>query len=220
MNRRFLLFVVTFQLFSFTSFGQVNDAQLWLSISGQKRISKSFTAIINPEIRLGENIGELSRFSTDLGLDYKINKYFKAGVYYRFISNRSLDNTYEVRNRFYADLSAKVKPGNFIFSYRVRYQNQYQDGGGGVDWSTPQSYLRNKVTLKYDWAKRWSPSVSYELWTNLDDRINDNYRFGIAVSYEINKKLNLNTTYLYSKEINTNNPWTLYIAMVGLDYIF
>jgi hypothetical protein len=220
MRIRFPLFLVCFLVVGISTFGQVNDAQMWLSLSGQKRITRNITAVVNPEFRFGENIGELNRFSTDIGIDYKINKHFKGGLYYRFISNRLLDNTYEIRNRFYVDLSAKIKPGKFILNYRARYQNQYQDGGGGVDWSLPKSYLRNKISVKYDMSKRWSPSVSYELWTNINDKINDNYRIGVSLDYELDKRTNINASYLYNKEINLNNPWTLYVAMIGLDYTF
>ncbi len=220
MKIKSLIFLVCFLIVGVTAFGQVNDAQMWLSVSGQNRFTKNLTAVINPEFRIGENIGELNRFSTDIGLDYKINKHFKGGLYYRFISNRLLDNTYEVKNRFYVDLSAKIKPGKFILNYRARYQNQYQDGGGGIDWNTPKSYLRNKISVTYDMSKRWSPAISYELWTNLNDKINDNYRLGVSLDYEWNKKTNLNLSYLYNKEINLNNPWTLYVIMLGFEYTF
>ena len=222
INRSFkfsFLLVVLF-LTGVSVFAQVNDAQLWVSIAGEKHLNYDLLIVVNPEIRMGENIGDVSRFSIDAGIEYRINKHFKGGMYYKFLTNRLLDNTYEIRNRFYLDLSGKVKHGKFVFGFRTRYQNQYQDGGGGMEWSVPKSYLRNKFSVKYDFPKRWSPSISYEVWTNLFDQINDNFRLVVSFDYELNKKSSITAGYGFSREINLANPLTIYLGLLTLNYKF
>ncbi len=220
MIRSVILWCSIFLFEGFSAFGQVNDAQMWLSIAGQKRITKNCTIILNPEFRIGENIGKLNRFSSDVGFEYKVSRYIKGALFYRFILDRMQNNSYESKHRFYVDINAKVKAKKLVVNYRVRYQNQYQDVGGGIDWRMPKSYLRNKVAVRYVIGKRWTPSINYELWTNLDDRMNDNFRVGTSIDYELNKRNALSFSYFYNKEINSTNPWTFYIVMAEFVHTF
>jgi opacity protein-like surface antigen len=199
---------------------QYNDAALWLSAGVNKKISKNLSATVNPEIRLNENMSELSRFYIDAGLNYKIVKNLKAGAYYRFIATRKLDNSYQSQHRFYGELQYKFKYRKITTTYRLRYQSQYKDHGAGVDFTTSSNYFRNKVSVKYNTKKRWTPNAEGELWTDVKNKINDNYRVGLGIDYEINKRQSLNISYLINREFNVSNPATSYIVFLGYDFSF
>jgi len=57
-----------------------SDLEMWNNIAISKKIGDRWKVSLEEEFRFTEDISRFDIFFTDLGLDYKINKHFSAGV--------------------------------------------------------------------------------------------------------------------------------------------
>ncbi len=197
---------------------QVQDANLWLNVSVEKKIIPTLSVSINQEFRLNENITELGTFFTDIGLNYKINKYLRVSASYRFINKRRLDDSYSIRHRYYFDLVVRKKFNPVTLSFRTRFQSQYNDVLSSEDGKIPEYYSRNKLTVKVDAGNHLSPYVYAELFSPLKrpfDIFMDNMRYCVGVEYEINRMNTLDVFYIFQKECHVKNPETDHIIGIG-----
>jgi hypothetical protein len=219
-----LLFFLAFPmglLYCTPLMSQEKDAGLWTSLSFEAKLVKKVTFNISQEFRFNENITELGAAFTDAGISYKLNKHFQFAVNYRFTQRHRVDNFYSFRHRFYADIkySQKIKP--FDISLRMRFQDQISDIGRASDGGVPDYYLRNKLNMKWDLDKLFTPYLSLELFTPLNSpRVCafNGIRVAEGVEYEFTKHHKIDVYYMIQKEMNVNNPRTDFI--VGLGYLY
>ena len=220
---RFLVLVVFTgcMLLSPTLKGQFRDAGLWTSVNLEVKLVKSLSATVSEELRLNENVTELGVAFTDLGLSYKLNKHFQISANYRFIQKHRSDNYYSFRHRYYVDVkySRKLKP--FELSFRSRLQDQYADIGRAADGGVPEYYLRNKLSMKWDTKKAYSPYVSMELFSPLNyprSYLFNNIRIAAGAEYAFSKHHKIDLYYMNQKELNVKNPEADFI--IGLGYFY
>ena len=202
---------------------QVNDAGLWASINVEKKLTSKFALTLTEEARMNENISELGTAFSEIGATYKIKKYISIGVSYRFIQHRRVDDFYSFRHRYMIDLVLKKKIKKFAFTLRERFQTQYADLNSSENGKVPDYYLRNKLTVKYDFDKKYTPFIAAELFYQLSNQKGneiDNTRYSAGFEYKFNKKVSVDLFYLINREINVNDPWTDYVVGFGLNYSF
>lgn len=225
MKNHWKLFLVIAFLFSGKIFAQDNyaDAGMWNTFSVDKAINGKFSALFTEECRIKENFTRLNLFYTNLGVQYKVTKQFKAALVYRWIDKFQDDNTFSYRNRIMLDLTFKNKFGNFGISYRQRLQAEKRniftsDKGYFTEW-----YSRNKFEVKYDLSKPFTPFVAAEFRYQIHDfrrQESENTwhrdRYFAGVDYKLNAKSSFGLYYLIQREYNVVNPNNLYI--LGLEY--
>ena len=199
------------------------DAGSWNTFNVEKTINSKFTFLFTEELRLKENFTRLNLFYTNLGMEYKVTKNFKAALVYRWIDKYQDDDSYSFRNRLMLDLTLKKKFGKVTFSYRNRTQVEARDIYTSAAGKIPEWYSRNKIGAKYDMGKRYTPFASAEFRYQFHDPRNvesDGYwhrdRYVLGAEYEINKKNTFSAYYLIQREYNVLSPQNLYI--VGLEY--
>lgn len=222
MNRRlaFCLVILGFATTNLTA--QINDAGLWTSISLEKKISKRISLEASEELRFNENISELGTFFTEIGPQFKVYKGLNAGISYRFIQKRRLDDSYSVRHRINTDLSYRFKIKDFTLSLRERYQVQYGENYFTGENETANTTLRSKLSLKYRINKKWDATVFGEMFNPLfegETYISD-IRIGSGIDYQIIKPLGVEVFYLINKELNVSDPTTDYVGGLGITYSF
>jgi len=201
--------------------GQVKDAGLWTSVNFEAKLVKKLTASISQEVRFNENITEVGSVFTDAGLTYKLNKHLQFSANYRFTQRRRKDDYFSFRNRIYVDIKFEKKVKPFQIQYRIRLQDQYADLGRAADGGIPEYYLRNKLSLKWNLNKLFTPYVSTELFSPLNyPRISafDGIRASAGVEYEFSKHHKIDFYYMVQEELNVSNPETDFV--VGLGYFF
>src|SRR3954469_26067637 len=171
------------------------DAGLWTTFNIDKELAPKVTLLFTEECRLKENFSRLNLFYTNLGLEYKVAKNFKAALVYRWIDKFQDDNTFSFRHRLMLDLTVKHKFGKITASYRNRTQAEVRDIYSSRAGTVPEWYSRNKFGLKYDIGKRYTPYASVELRYQLHDPRNiesDNTwhssRYALGMDYKINNK--------------------------------
>lgn len=221
MNNRFkkTYLSITLLLSSFSLTAQVNDAGLWINLDVEKKITQKFSAQFTHSIRFYENYTELGTSFSELGATYKILKPLTVGGYYRYAKKKKVDDFYSTVHRYSFHLSYKYKYKNFKFALREQYQSSYKDFGVSETGSIPKKYLRTKVSVNYDLEKKYSPFISYELFYEIGEYI-DNTRYKAGVDYEFNKFNSINIYYMIDKEKNVKNPWTSYVLGLGYNFTF
>jgi hypothetical protein len=202
-------------LSSFYLTAQVNDAGLWLNLDVEKKITQKFSAEFSQALRYNENITEIGTSLSEIGLSYKVIKPLTVGAAYRFSQKKRVDDFYSNRHRFSFNISYKIKVNQFKISLREQFQSSYKDIGVSADGGIAKNHLRSKITLAYDLEKKYTPYVSYEMYYEIGEYI-DNTRYKAGVEYEINKFHIVEISYMIEKEINVNKPWTNYV--IGLGY--
>lgn len=197
---------------------QDQDANLWMTISIEKKIIKPLSLTLTQEFRMNENITELGTFFTGLEVTYKINKYLRVSGGYRFINKRRVDDSYSKRHRYYFDLSVRKKFKPVTLSFRTIFQSQYKDVFSSDDGKVPGNYWRNKLELKFDAGKNIQPYISAEIFTPLKRPYNiffDLTRYCGGVEYQINRMNTIDVYYMFQKENNVNAPQIDHIIGIG-----
>lgn len=218
MNRHLLIYFAL--IFAYSGLrAQVNDAGLWASFSLEKKFTQTWSASFSQELRLNENLSEVGTVFSDAGVNYKFNKKLKLSFNYRYSNKRNLDDSYSQRHRFYLDLTMREKLKPFVFTGRIRFQQQYEDIFTSENGFVPQRYLRPKLTCKLDMDKSFAPFISAEYFSPMSCENSfylDKSRYMAGVDYQINSTGTLELFYLIQRELNQNNPLTDYV--VGLGY--
>jgi len=217
----FTLFVILCFLAAKEAVAQNRDAGLWTSVNFEAKLVKHLSANISEELRFNENITELGAAFTDVGLTYKLNKYFQFSGNYRFTQRHRTDNYYSYRHRFYVDIKYSTRMKPFDFSIRCRLQNQYDDIGRASDGGVAEFYWRNKIIMKWNTKKSYSPYVSVETFSPLNyPRVDalDAMRVSAGVEYEFTKHHEIDMYYMIQKEWNVEQPMNYFVIGIGYYY--
>ena len=200
------------------------DAGMWTTFSIQHPLNKKINLVIDEEFRLRENYQRINLFYTNVGIDYKLNKFLKISPTYRIIQKKKLDGNYSYRHRLMIDVTAKKKIKKITLSERVRYQIEVQDFYTSKKGTLPEHYLRLKTDVKYDIGNRITPYYSIEFRYQIKNPRGDGPLFDngfhrvrnvLGAEYEINKKNSVNLYYLFQTEFNISTPESIYILGIG-----
>lgn len=201
-----------------------HDAGTWLTLSLQYPVSKKTSIVLDQELRLKENYQRINLFYTNVGVDYKLNKFIKISPTYRSIQKKQMNGNYSYRHRFMLDVTLKKKIQKFTISERVRYQIEVADFYTSRKGKLAEQFLRLKTDLKYQLTKKITPYVSCELRYQIrapkgDGPLYDGefhrIRNVIGAEYQINKKNAINLYYLIQSEFDISTPETIYILGIG-----
>ncbi|HEX3009666.1 MAG TPA: DUF2490 domain-containing protein, partial [Bacteroidales bacterium] len=147
---------------------QTKDFGAWYSISARYEIVNNLRLGISEELRTNSNASETDQFFTDLGANYKINKYICVGGYYRFIRKRETEDDFYSRNRFYGEVELSYPFYRFEVSYRYRFQRQKNKYTEDEEDKNPILINRHKVGLEYNIrGLKLTPSIFYERFYRL-----------------------------------------------------
>jgi hypothetical protein len=230
MNTKGIIFFCALLLFILSGFAQqTKDAGMWTTISLQRPLTKKISLVVDQEFRLKENYQRINLFYTNVGIDYKLNKFIKISPTYRAIQKKRLDGSYSYRHRLMLDVTAKKKFKKVTLSERLRYQIEVQDLYTSKKGKLAEQFLRFKTDLKYAITEKITPYISCELRFQIRSPRGDgpNYDNGfhrirnvLGVEYELNKKNSVNLYYLIQNEFNISTPESIYILGIGYTFIF
>ena len=187
------------------------EDQQWISAGIKYKIDKEWSVDAEQGWRISE-LAWTSVMYTDIGINYKLNKYLKFSAGYRLsFRNGSWFNYRNVDHRFYFDVTPSIKLGEFKLSTRIRIQSGRRDWATSADGAAAERTLRNKLTIEYD-AGDFTPYVNGELYTPLQKSGYfsgpNQLRLQAGCEYKVNKKLDLGLFLLRQKEFNSRNPET------------
>ncbi|HEX5002642.1 MAG TPA: DUF2490 domain-containing protein [Bacteroidia bacterium] len=219
MKSRLLFFFWILQ--PLTGWCQVNDAGLWTEIALEQPVNKDLSFELSEELRLNENCTEIGTAFTQFGVDYDIMKHLKAGIAYRFVQKRKIEDFYSFRHKWIAELTYKYKLKKFSTTLRTRYTRQYADMQSSEDGYVPAEYFRTRLGFEYDFSKHLSSYLSGEVFFNISpgkENLPDQLRFACGLEYSFSKKSAIEVGYLIDKEQYVENPTTGYIVTLSYSY--
>lgn len=214
MNRSYkyiLIFILIFSGSKFSAQEFEDDAALWLSVNLKKRLNDKFDVHFTHTSRITNNISEYGMGYGYIGLSYYYNKNIKLSGDYVLRQKRNLDGSYSTRHRGYLALILKKEFGQFTIAYRNRMQVEYADIYSSERGLIPKFYDRNKLSLSYDINKRFTASVSEELYYPLYQAKYKGFdcsRSTIGLLYNFSKKSNVEFSFIYFYELNAFNRTT------------
>jgi hypothetical protein len=223
---RFYLTLIFFLFFAALIKAQPNnDAGMWTTLSISHPFTKKLSLAIDQELRIKENYQRINLFYTNLGVDYKLNKYIKISPTYRAIQKKKLEGYYSFRHRFMLDVTVKKKFNKFTLSERFRYQAEVQDFNTSRKGHLPEQFLRLKTDLKYNLNDKVTPFVSCELRYQIRSVRGDGplYDGGFhrirnvaGLDYQLDRRSTFTVYYLVQTEFNISTPENIFI--LGLAY--
>lgn len=199
---------------------QYRDAGAWTEGTLGVEYGKKWEFAAVPEMRFDENWSRLSRAFVDLGAQYKLNKFWSAGVVVRSGMAEN-DGFYEWRNRVQLGLGLRYKMGDWTLHYSPRWQMALTSiSGFDADISTN---LRNKFQIKYGGFKDWDVATGYEFFHSTSAfqfGTWQNWRWTTQVAYELNKRRSISAGYLVQKRLTGSPQQIDYVVLVGYKYVW
>lgn len=224
MNNKRLI-TLFFLVFSFVSYSQEEDFQIWTELGLKKEIIDDVSLLLNQEFRFNENATTFDKWHSTLGVSYDINKYIRLRAMYRYTQNKDLEKGFEVAHRTLGDFILRKRVERFRLSYRLRYQMDYEKDFTGEALYMESQALRNRFKVAYNIRKNpLTPFVSYEFLYRLNNPYGNSIernRFTFGLDYNVTDNLSANVYYRYQTTSgNDVKARNFYITGIGLAYSF
>lgn len=171
--------------------------------------------------------GRYDKLFPEFSFKYKVTKWFKPSVDYRFVFNQSR-TSYErsTGHRFNLNLNTDFDYERFDFQFRVRYQYSLNafSSASGYDPDFDNA-IRLKPRIKYNIKEsKVDPMIESEWFynTNLGEfgRQFVKYRFAVGVEINLPKKHELSIKYRYDYEFNVPSPWRSHVISIGHSFSY
>lgn len=201
-------------------FAQTQDAQLWENLNFEKALGSNFTFRFSHEGRFTNNDSRLTYYYGDFGIGYDIPRtHFGILADYVFIRKQTTELWWSTRHQAYIAGTWKQKFGDFILHDRQMVMTQVKDINRSAYGKIPEWYLRNKVTLKYNFNFYWSAYVAEEVYWHMglhdgSSPVN-RMRYFAGMFYRPNRVSEFELYYLIEHHEHIVDPSTNYVLGVG-----
>jgi Protein of unknown function (DUF2490). len=219
IKRITILLFFSLPLYAFAQFERETDLGSVFAFEMEKDLYRNFSLSFEEEVRFSTSSTKFfERNMATLGIDYSfIDKRLKAGLAYCNIHLYNSKYYFENRHRYYASLSYKHPLGDFILSWRGRFQGTYRNENFGEYKINPKYALRNKIDLEYNiFGSPWRPSVSMDFANTMNDPMGDYFyriRYQGSVSWRINRTESLDFFLRLDHYIADEDPHILAIGV-------
>lgn len=226
MNNIKTLMLLGFLIFSSFSYSQEEkDLESWNSLLLKYKVNEKLGFDLGGQLRLKENISEISEYFSEFGVNYTFFKGFNLGIGLRYIKKN--DNVgkiqgYEDHFRYNFDASYKHQINNITLKYRLRYQNKNELGVSSSEGDIAKQNIRFKTAISYN-INNWKldPTLSAEIYNRLEedeDSEFSKYRLTVGTEYKFKKIGTIGVFYRVEKELNKEFPGTTNI--IGFKYSY
>lgn len=199
--------------------GQKSDFGLWYEFSAERELVKGLRIEAEASLRTDNNASRAESWYFEPGLRYKINKYFAAGIYYRFIEQVEKDDRFHVRHRWFVQVKGDLPVSRFTFSARYRIQQQFKTYFTDPEDEVPVWSHRLRVELDYDVkALPLKPYINAEIYNQVfagNDIGVEKMRYTAGVDYTIAKRHTVGIEYVYQDSKVSKPAW---VNAISLNY--
>jgi hypothetical protein len=219
MRWKILVFVC---LLGSTAFSQQNDNYMvWtnIGVSGDLVKKTDWTAEISTRF---DNSG-IATFFPQIGVNYKLTKWLKPSVEYRFIIDKNNFGNYKAAHRLNFNAKFKEDFDRLGLGLRVRYQYAF-DSRGNFDYDADfDQAFRFKPEISYD-IKNFilTPKVSSEFFYNPslgeNGRRFDKMRLGIGASLDLNNDHEVSFKYQLDKRFFAFDRGVRHVLAISYEY--
>lgn len=227
MMTRPIIFLYFFVCSAIFASAQNEDARLWLSFQGEKKISAKFRACAKVSVRTENYSNSWDKFLVEPSVEYRISKSFKVFANYRYSHVVNNDDHFWFPNHRFI--------GGFRYDYEwkrleFRFQNKYQYGVNKdfarYDALETKNHLRDRFQILYNIKNcKVNPYVFAEVYTVLDTEHNlqyrfDTYRYQLGASYKLSEDLSVKAFLMYEHEYKNSGWWNNYVGGIDLSFDF
>jgi len=200
------LFVIALFLgISASSFAQNDEVMVWTKAGISGKIIKKMTWMFDLNGRF-DNDG-LATFFPQPGVEYKVTKWFRPSVEYRFLIDKNKYGNFKSSHRLNVNANFKTSVKRFGLGARVRYQYAFEQFGAAESYDADfDQAIRIKPSINYNIKKSiFTPTASAEFFYNpvigedgrqftklrvaVGTKINLKGPHTVSVKYQIDKKL-------------------------------
>ncbi len=146
---KFLIFIILFLSTSLCSISQSNDFMVWTKVGVKAKLVKRLTFSGELNTRIGDK--GIETFFPQVGFEYKLLKWLRPSVEYRFIVDKNKYGNYKSSNRLNFNVNLKKSVSNLGLGFRIRYQYAFNRINN-------QSYNPD-----FDQAIRLKPAIDYKI---------------------------------------------------------
>mmetsp|Transcript_5436 Transcript_5436/g.7263 ORF Transcript_5436/g.7263 Transcript_5436/m.7263 type:complete len:222 (-) Transcript_5436:16-681(-) len=205
-----------------SAFSQENDTYMfWTTVGVEGDLVKKtdWTAELNTRF---DNNG-VATFFPQVGISYKLTKWLKPSLEYRFVIDKNDYGNYKAAHRL--NLNAKFKE-NFDrlgLGMRVRYQYAF-DNRGSFDYDADfDQAFRFKPEISYDINNFiLTPEVSTEFFYNPNlgegGRRFDKMRFALGASFDLNNDHDISFKYQLDKRFYAYDRGVRHVLAISYKY--
>jgi hypothetical protein len=198
---------------------QQSDFQFWPQVQIGYNLSGRFKLSLTEEVRFRENVSQVKKELTDVGITFKINKALRLGISYRLELDFKNPDESAWRNGLYGDIMFRQKIQRFQFDYRLRFQSARIESISEVSSLNQWMTNRHKASLQYNIRGiPLTPVIEAEIFIPIrkqDPLMIDGYRLWAGLAYALNKRNEISLRFGIQQEVNVADPWREYILGVG-----
>jgi hypothetical protein len=218
MNFKGILSFLVILIYTSPLLAQKNrDFQIWPNIYLETRVTKRMNAHINQQTRLGNNASQFQLAYADFGFGYRITKFMLINLDYVYMKRREFVDKDEeqqiigARHQAYTSVVIRKDIRRSRLTYRGMLQGQVKDVYSSNKGVFPQYYFRNKLTLRYNINKYFTPYIASELYYNFNTKGHNGFsrsRYFVGLFYNLGSKSAIEIYYLIQQPLRTqaNNP--------------
>lgn len=212
--------IIIFIVFTKTLIGQQYTSQLWLATGCKFPIYKNLTGGIDITERFGTN--GLATIFPQGSVKYKLTKWLRPSIDYRFISSKEINGIYTNSHRLNSNLQFNYLKKRLDIGFRIRYQYSFSNIGQGYDSEFDNAW-RFKPSISYDFNDFiLSPTISADFFYNPANAANGNQftrvRYFLGVDLDLNSPHGFELGYYFDQNINEANPIQKNIVSIGYTY--
>ena len=211
--------ILCFLLFPFLANSQNSTVfQVWNEAGISYKIDKKQSLAFDLTTR--HAAGGLRTFFPQVSYKYKLNKYIRPSIDYRYIGSRNNEGNFEFQHRINANLQFNQEFERLQLGLRLRYQYSTNRLAENFEPEFGQA-LRIKPSLAYNLPKTdLEPQVSMEFFTGPMDGQNgyhlNRIRWSVGLAYTFEGPHSLEVAYLFDQRIMS--PGALNRAILSFSY--
>lgn len=205
------------------AYAQQQDAVFSAGLSIEKKFTKQFSATLYPQCAFNENYSELQYYFIRMGLNYRLNRNITVAGSYQFLEYRNLQNFYQPRYIYNADLLYSKSKGDFRLGLRARYSfKTYGVHLQSADNYRPnKNYVRLRCGLRYAITDNDNVGLSEEMIYRLDTKNETEvWRTVLNFTHTFNLHNKLELRYSIFDRVNRTDPDTDFITGILYYYKF
>lgn len=205
-----------------SAFSQENDDyMLWTTVGVTGDIVKKtdWTAELSTRF---DNTG-VATFFPQVGINYKLTKWLKPSLEYRFVIDKNSYGNYKAAHRLNFNAKFKESFDRLDVGLRVRYQYAF-DNRGNFDYDADfDQAFRFKPEIAYD-IKNFilTPKISTEFFYNPalgeNGRRFDKMRLGIGASLDLNNDHDISFKYQLDKRFFAYDRGVRHVLAISYQY--
>lgn len=200
--RGIIISIVVFCVFSLRA---QTAAELWteVGISGTYPAKLAWSAEFNT--RFGDR--GVNTFFPELGVGYKITKWLKPSIDFRYIMDRKMDGRYDGATRLNYNLEISPEINRIGLELRLRYQQQMSTVTGEDYRDDFDQALRAKVAGEYNIkGSRITPKIGLEFFYDPQYSVSGpeftKMRYFAGASFNLKGPHELVVRYIYERKFN------------------